>query len=367
MLESNNKNIVVRGVDDFSDEDINKFWEERSAGSNNLLVLGLTTKNVCNLRCLYCFGTDEITGESEQTMSLADYHRVIDEAKELGVKTVVYCSNGEPLMDEKLPSILEHASQKGLTNAILTNATIMGNDRISKRVHGMSGLDMAQLIFDNNGSIIMSLDSLDEKNYDTIVNVRGSYKYAQQAMENMVRVGFANTVEDGDRRVTRLLLSMLANKLNFHEIPDVRSFAHDLGAQFVVKLPSLLGRANDNRSLFFDNNETTRWIREDYFKRMSDKSETVSADDIGRCGVWHYGIVVGSDGAIRQCFSVGDIGIGNVTQASLKALADKRQEKFLDRLFMNGCVTKDKDYCDCSRPKEVRIIPQISPRNPANG
>ncbi|MDD3288690.1 MAG: radical SAM protein [Alphaproteobacteria bacterium] len=346
------KKFVVSGLDSFSKEELDNFWAERRKGNVNLLVLGLTTKNVCNLRCLYCFGTDKKSEEAKTQMTLDEYRRVVDEAVELGVKSIVYCSNGEPLMDDNLLPILSHVHRRGLSNVILTNGTLMGNDRLARLVHNMNAADLTKAVYDNNASLIMSLDSLEESTYDEIVNVKGSYAFAQRALANIEKTGFTKTTEENGVVKTRLLLSMLATKTTFHEIPVVRDFAHKFGSQFVVKLPSMLGRANDNKHLMFANNETTRWIREDYLRRMSDKKETVSADDVGKCGVWHYGMVVGSDGTIRQCFSVGDIGIGNIKDTSLRNLAEIRQEKYLERLFNNGCLTKDMDYKDPFRPED---------------
>lgn len=345
------KQYVVRGVDDVTPDQIESFWEERERGVVNLLAIGLTTRDVCNLRCVYCFGPDRRSQETQNTLTLDEYRSIIDEAAALGAQTAIYCSNGEPLMDPDLPQVVEYACSKGLKNAILTNATIIGNDHISQKVHGMSGTDLGQLLYDNDASLIMSIDSLDRDMYDRIVAVPGAYDWAQTALQRIQDIGFNRVRYDAQgRAVTRLLLSSVICKLNFHELPALRAYAHSIDAQFVCKLPSLLGRARDNPDLFFENNSTTRWIRTDYLVRMSDKKETVSSDTIGRCGVWHYGITVGNDGSIRQCFSIGDIGIGNIREKSLTELAAERQEKFAERLKNPGCVTKNADYSENSPP-----------------
>jgi len=336
---------VVRGVDDITKSEVDQFWADKKAGVVNILQVGLYTKDVCNLRCIYCFGPDKRSQEGTDRLTLEEFRSVLDQSAQLGAKTAVYCSNGEPLMDEDLLPILEYAQHNGMKNAILTNATVMGNESLSRRVHGLATKDLVRRLYELDTSVIMSIDSTEPMLYDRIVGIEGAHEWAERAIDNMDNQGFMDTYanEDGNE-VTRLLMSMVVGKMNFHEVPVMRDYAHEMHAQFVCKLPSLLGRAAENKTDFFENNSTTRWIREVYLKEMSDKKETVSADSIGRCGVWHYGIVIGNDGTIRQCFSIGDIGVGSIRETSLVELARERQEKFMERLLDPGCVTKDSDY-----------------------
>lgn len=340
---------VVKGVDDFLQEDIDRHWDLIQQGIPSILMLGLTTRDACNLRCNYCFGPDARSQESNQHIPLDEYRRLLEQAVELGAQTAIYCSNGEPFMDKDLPDVLRHSHKAGLTNAVLTNATFFGDDVLSQKVHHMSAKDLTQLAFETGTSLVISLDSLEEQKVDRIAGVPGTYAVLQKAIANIRDAGFTAIQKDVQGRdVTRVQFSAVIGKLNFHEIPNLREFAHGMGAQFVCKLPSLLGRARENMEVFFENNATTRWLRENYIVQMSDKKETVSSDDIGRCGVWHYGIVIGNDGTIRQCFSIGDIAVWNIRNVSLKELAQVRLDQFKDKLRNPGCLTKEADYAIAS-------------------
>jgi MoaA/NifB/PqqE/SkfB family radical SAM enzyme len=61
----------------------------------------------CQLSCAHCYAESGPTG-THGAMSGADWHRVIDQAADLGVRMVQFIG-GEPTLHPDLPELVDHA------------------------------------------------------------------------------------------------------------------------------------------------------------------------------------------------------------------------------------------------------------------
>ncbi len=102
--------------------------------------------------------------------------KIISDGKALGARTVVFCGDGEPTMDRNIVQMLAHTKQNDMIMVIVTNGVIFGDDNLCKKVHGMTGREFLELIYDNDAILILKLESLKEEKYDYIVGVKGSFK-----------------------------------------------------------------------------------------------------------------------------------------------------------------------------------------------
>lgn len=91
---------------------------------------------VCNYRCVMCSLYDEkllknspevpqsyMTGNRK--MELKDYYSLVDQLAEMGTEEIALCSAGEPLLDSRLPKLLQHIAEAGLSCTIATNGYAM--------------------------------------------------------------------------------------------------------------------------------------------------------------------------------------------------------------------------------------------------
>ncbi|MDQ1351523.1 MAG: hypothetical protein QG657_1827 [Acidobacteriota bacterium] len=86
----------------------------------------------CNLRCVYCYNGNErhfYTGNTNyDELTIADYHKLFEEANELGIGDIVY-SGGEPLLREELFEIARISKEMGFHNNIITNGTLINREK----------------------------------------------------------------------------------------------------------------------------------------------------------------------------------------------------------------------------------------------
>ncbi len=125
----------------------------------------------CNLRCIMCNAWAE-EGDGPDELSTGEALCVIDEARSLGL-TDLKLFGGEPMLRRDLEVIVEHAATLGVRCTLITNGTLLTEQRARDLVEaGLAQLDL-------------SLDAGNAELHDTIRGVPGTWRRAMQGLQAM--------------------------------------------------------------------------------------------------------------------------------------------------------------------------------------
>ena len=80
--------------------------------------------NRCNANCIIC-PRDEMT-RKKVTMPNRHFNMLVDQAVELGAKSISIFGFGEPLMDKGITNKVAYCTKRGLDTFITTNASLLG-------------------------------------------------------------------------------------------------------------------------------------------------------------------------------------------------------------------------------------------------
>jgi MoaA/NifB/PqqE/SkfB family radical SAM enzyme len=319
------RKLVLRGLDHFPKQDLDEFWEAFKSGTPRMLGVGLSCSLACNCRCVYCYAGEKAPLPDE--LSLEEQKDILSQSAALGARSVLVCGDAEPLMDKNLVAIVEHANSLGMYSVVVTNGIIMGDDKTASTVHGMTGKELTKRLFELGSSLIVKLESLDEARYDHTVGLKNGYPRFMAAVENAIDAGFTELTSTDSVVVTRLCFSAVIMRHNIHELYALKEFASQRNAQFVCKVPSLVGNAVENQDLMYpvEDYETIRKL----LGVFSAKRETLMVDT-PRCMAWHYGPVIDIRGEVRECYTseCQNGRIGNVRESSLEELLLRKRQMY---------------------------------------
>lgn len=177
------------------------------------LMIVLPTSR-CNLKCAYC-----THGVRNRDMPLNMLHKIMDEAKKLGVCMVSF-SGGEPLL---YPHIIEaacYAQKKGFFTNLNTNGMLITKEN-------------AVLLADAFDTIRISLDGIGIV-HDKICRVKGSYKKVLNSISMLnkigkkkAKIGINFVVSKENEKSARKVATALAGNVDFITFLPRFSFVQD--------------------------------------------------------------------------------------------------------------------------------------------
>jgi radical SAM protein with 4Fe4S-binding SPASM domain len=182
----------------------------------------LDVTNACQLRCRHCCTSSGQRLEEELTFT--ELCRVIDEVREMGIKSLVV-SGGEPLLRPELGAILAHARGLGLELTILTNGLL-----IDER--------WARILVELGVRVKISLDGATAATHDALRG-EGTFAGTCAVLERLRRAG-----------ARELAVHYTVHRRNFRELAALPALLARLGVPgLVIGTIKPAGRARENEAL----------------------------------------------------------------------------------------------------------------------
>lgn len=288
---------VIHGLD-FTNDEINVCLLR-----GGLLSLELEFSKCCNLRCIYCYASGGDAMDNELT--LREIKDVIDQAQELGIKKIILLGGGEPLMYERLSSVVEYICTKGLRQSIFTNGIF-----ITKA--------LAQFLLKYRVSVVIKQNSNIPEIQDMLAGVKGAYKKIKQGLNYLLEAGYPSND-------CQLGIQTVICQQNIKEIPGMWIWARERGIIPYFEIITNQGRAKEHPELQVSVDE----IR-DVFEELA----SIDATKFGyrwsphptiasfTCKRHLYSCLVNSQGYIQPCTGI-DIPLGNVKTERLGDILKK--------------------------------------------
>lgn len=148
--------------------------------------LQIESTSHCNLKCPMCFHSLKAEKRIDGYMDIALYEKIIDEVKDYIFRVSLH-HRGEPLMHDKLGTMIKMANERGIKTNIHTNATLLTSQRAEEILE--SGLDELHFSFD--GEDKDTFERMREgadydrtlKNILTFLELKKKYKFLKPRVE----------------------------------------------------------------------------------------------------------------------------------------------------------------------------------------
>jgi len=121
--------------------------------SNFPLFLVIETMFECNLKCIMCChsGLSKSKYRYDERFPIDQFRKIMKEASEYNCPSITFGGNSEPIMDKRLPDLINLAKESGFIDIMLnTNGTLLTQSVAKKIIK--SGLIRLRLGLDSNNS-----------------------------------------------------------------------------------------------------------------------------------------------------------------------------------------------------------------------
>lgn len=295
--------------------------------TKKLLVLGLPCGAACNLRCKFCFTYEQRRAGIE--LSIEERLALIDEAAALGVGAIITGGSGEPFCESRFFELLERARSIGMQYNVFSNLTL---------INSLS----AQKLFKLGIGIFGSCHSLNEKCFEDLTQVKGSFQKMLRGADYLLDAGYTGN---------NLAICCVVNKKNFQQLAEIISFWAERGIKVYLEYGNItgLGKAyQDELYLPFADYSALCKQLEGSFPGFKGRPPLVT--DERKCFTGEYAVVVGIDGSITRCYDPGPTGVlGNIRQISLREAVQCKRS--------NSCFCPSFDAC----PGRNLFLKQLAP------
>jgi MoaA/NifB/PqqE/SkfB family radical SAM enzyme len=285
-----------------------------SLTSNIPLTLDLAIPGRCLNRCLYC-GYYDVNKANK--LSFKEITQIIKNFKSIGGKSIKILGEGEPLLRTDIFTIIEEIFNNDLIPVLFTCGDVIGDEATSKRIHNKSSLEILNILFALNVTIMLKFESFNS-HQDLISNRRGYSLIRDNALRLITSVGFNRP------NLTRLGFGIVLLKQNMNEIPKIYSYALENNIYPLVCPIMPVGKMKEksSRDMLAPNINQVRLltqklvnIRRKYFPKINYQSDFPGGLP---CDISRSGFYIDDTGNVFICEA--DEFIGNIKNYSLKEL-----------------------------------------------
>ncbi len=295
--------------------------------------------NFCPWNCEFCFTEDPSNPEGakrrlQNEMSLEDRLRLIDEAADLGAKSINFIGAGEPTIDPHFWKYLERMQVHGITPIVYTEGALK-----------LTNPDFAKRLFDSGATVVLKVNTLADEAYQNAIvagpagrklpRQQNYFRDRNRALELLLETGFAASDP------TRLAFDTIICEENKDEVLSIHRFArqNNIFVLFVNYLPS--GRSTDVM-----HNAITREEQFAIFEQMAEIDRVEFGIEHRACfpyaggvpcTIRGFGLYVKIGGPVFDCPGESQA-MGNVREESLQQIWERAHP--IQEAFDGGCLPR---------------------------
>lgn len=301
-------------------------------GGVTAVMLELTYN--CSEKCIHCYNIGATRNDSEdngrnsvKSMSLGQYHDVIDQLYDSGV-TKITLSGGDPFSNPLCWGIIDYIHKKGIAFAVFTNGQSIVND--IERLAGYYPLLVG-----------VSIYSTIPKVHDYITRVDGSWQKSIDVLERLSKMSVPLNVK------------CCIMRPNVKSYRGVAELAHKLGAypQFELSISDSVEGDKCARYLRLNHSELEVALRDDNIPLYVGKEAPNFGGqernmDANGCGAAVTTFCISPNGALMPCCSF-HLEFGNLMETSLEEILSNSEllEAWRNATLRQYDECGSHDYC----------------------
>ncbi len=196
------------------------------------IYLEISTSGSCNHRCTYC--ALDFMGYQPRFLATDILKKRLSEMGSLGIKSIMYAGEGEPLLHKDIAIIINHTKKVDIDVAVTTNGVLLNKDLVESTLGNISWVKISI-----NGATKETYKKIHRSNPDDFDKVIKNVSYAVKFRR---RKGYK----------CALGMQLLLLPENSKEVKALAEIARDIGLDYLVVKPYSqhpLSRTNKYRDI----------------------------------------------------------------------------------------------------------------------
>ncbi len=311
--------------------------------NNDFLYLALLYQYIgCPHACLKCFNDDDVPTKSFNPiyLSLQERKLLIDEAKDMGGKVIIFAGLAEPLTHMHSAPLIKYTAEKGMTPIVYSNGFELDTSMIN-------------YLKDNNAVVAMSLDSIDPYRFGIMAKPKSKMyfpDYCKKIIENIENCVdlYRDTIkyENGIKIVNTAVITTIC-KINEDEIAKIKSYFGD-DTYFVCNPLAYEGGAIKNWPILMGSLESNSPQHMQIIRENSESGGPLTFFN-GKCGYSYNGLAVYPDGTYATCAYTSKTNgrLGNTKNATIKDAFSKKhkiEQSHYEQFGDCPCLVRSNDF-----------------------
>lgn len=177
----------------------------------------IAPSGACNQRCTYC--ALDFMGYRPRFLDTKIVKARISEMAQLGVKSIMFAGEGEPLLHKDIGDIIRHTKKAGIDIAVTTNGTLLENKLVDRIMRSVTWVKVS--INAGTRKLYAKIHRSDEGDFDRVIY---NMKYAAKARK---AAGYK----------CALGMQMVLLPENFKEAITLAKIAKKIGMDYLVVKP----------------------------------------------------------------------------------------------------------------------------------
>ena len=193
----------------------NEQWD--TAKSIYPIYLEISPVGHCNHRCVFC--AKDYIGYQKREIPYEILKQRITEMAGLGVKSIMFAGEGEPLLYKKLPEIIEHCENVGIDTSLTTNFAMASDEALETYVKNCKWIKVS--LNAGNAKVYSEIHRTKEEDFNKVL------ENLSKAVSLRKEMGKGST----------LGAQMLLLPENFNSAAELAGHSRDKGLDYLVIKP----------------------------------------------------------------------------------------------------------------------------------
>lgn len=191
------------------------------------IYIEVSTSGTCNHKCIFC--SMDFMRNKTKFLNTKIFKNRLKEMSKIGVKSIMFAGEGEPLLHKDINDIISHTKEVGIDISLVTNGVLLNKEFVNKNLNNISWIKV----------------SCAAGTKETYAKIHGTN--TSDFNKVIKNLQYAVKIKNENNYKTVLGIQLLLLPDNVNEVESLTKIAKDIGLDYIVIKPYTYNSLTINR------------------------------------------------------------------------------------------------------------------------